>query len=126
MRAQRDQRVYSEGIAALVSAREWQAISPEQQQQILVNEGVTDLPSPDVSTPDSILSSLRSTSLPAWRTRTDALPQQFTRARLAAAKLSEPKAQQVKLKGGTLRQNRCSRQLVETENIRFVGSRRVP
>lgn len=112
------QRVYSEGITALGSTAEWQSILREQQRQILVNEGITDLPLPDVSTPDSILDSLQSTNLRTWKTRIDALPQRFTRARLAAAKLLEPKAQQVKLKGCTLRTEQDVKTwLVETEEF---------
>jgi hypothetical protein len=41
--------------------------------------------------------------LPAWKTKTDALPQQFTRAAMAAAKLLEPKTQHVHLASGTLK-----------------------
>ena len=43
------------------------------------------------------------TALPAWKTRTDALPQQFARAAMAAAKLLEPKIQSVRLTSGTLK-----------------------
>jgi len=41
--------------------------------------------------------------LPAWKTKTDALPQQFARAGMAAAKLLEPKIQRVHLTSGTLK-----------------------
>ncbi|RLI52846.1 MAG: hypothetical protein DRP09_17085, partial [Candidatus Thorarchaeota archaeon] len=43
------------------------------------------------------------TPLPAWKTKTDALPQQFARAAVAAARLLEPKAQRVHLASGTLK-----------------------
>ncbi|MGE5580215.1 MAG: BREX system P-loop protein BrxC [Bacillota bacterium] len=110
------QRIYSEGIDALMSTAEWQSIPEEQQRQILTHEGITDLPSPDVSSPDSILGSLHTTNLVAWKTRIDALPQRFSRAHEAAAKLLEPKAQRVKLKASTLKTEQDVRQwLAETE-----------
>jgi len=50
-----------------------------------------------------LLRSLQETPLSSWKTRTDALPQQFSNAAMAAAKLLEPKTQKVKLTSSILR-----------------------
>jgi hypothetical protein len=50
-----------------------------------------------------LIRKLEQTPLSAWKTRTDALPQQFARAAMAAAKLLEPKTQRVHLTSGTLK-----------------------
>jgi hypothetical protein len=44
-----------------------------------------------------LLRALEQTPLPNWKIQTDALPQQFATAALAAAKLLEPKTQHVHL-----------------------------
>ena len=49
-----------------------------------------------------LIRTLEQTALPAWKTRIDALSQQFARATMAAATLLEPKTQRVHLTSGTL------------------------
>ena len=51
----------------------------------------------------SLLRILEETSLPNWKTKIDALPQQFSNAAFAAAMLLEPKTQNIKLTSGTLK-----------------------
>ena len=51
----------------------------------------------------SLLDTLDRAPLSTWRTRADALIQQFARALLAAAKLLEPKVQHLRLSSGTLK-----------------------
>ena len=51
----------------------------------------------------SLLDNLDRAPLSTWRTRADALIQQFARALLAAAKLLEPKVQHLRLSSGTLK-----------------------
>jgi hypothetical protein len=50
-----------------------------------------------------LLASLDEVSLAVWKTRTQAIPQQFANAALAAAKLLEPKTQRVHLSSNTLK-----------------------
>jgi hypothetical protein len=61
------------------------------------------VPSLSIGDDLALLRSLSETSLAAWRTKTDALPQQFRNAALAAAKLLEPETQNVRLRSGTLK-----------------------
>jgi len=61
------------------------------------------LPPLSVGTEADLIRLLEQTPLPAWKTRTDALLQQFVRAAIAAAKLLEPKTQPVHLTSGTLK-----------------------
>jgi hypothetical protein len=56
-----------------------------------------------VSTPESILDALERCSLSQWADRIQALKGRFEQARLAAAKLLEPKVQRVDLPRRTLK-----------------------
>jgi len=75
----------------------------DQQRRILVSEGIGALPKLEVSTEEELIRALDQTPLPAWKTKTDALAQQFARAAMAAARLLEPKTQRVHLTSGTLK-----------------------
>ena len=61
------------------------------------------MPALSVGSEADLIRTLEQTALPAWKTRTDALPQQFVRAAMAAAKLLEPKTQRVHLSSSTLK-----------------------
>jgi len=95
--------VYNREKAALERNEIWKKLSPEQQQQILADEGIDSIPPLSVEDDDALLRSLQETALSSWKTKTDALPQQFTNAAMAAAKLLEPKTQNIKLTSGTLK-----------------------
>jgi len=95
--------VYNREKAALEENENWQKLSPEQQQQILAAEGIASVPRLSIEDDESLLRSLQETPLSSWKTRTDALPQQFSNAAMAAAKLLEPKTQKVKLTSSILR-----------------------
>ena len=69
----------------------------------LAAEGIDRLPALAVGSEADLVRTLEAVSLPAWKTWTDALPQQFARAAIAAAKLLEPKTQRVHLTSGTLK-----------------------
>jgi hypothetical protein len=85
--------VYNRERAALEKNESWQKLSREQQQRILVNEGIESLPLLSVEDDEALLRTLQETPLSSWKTKTDALPQQFSNAAMAAAKLLEPKTQ---------------------------------
>ncbi len=55
-----------------------------------------------VGSTEEVLGTLSTTKLREWSNLCDALPTRFANALAAAAKLLEPKAQYVKLPGGTI------------------------
>jgi hypothetical protein len=97
------EKTFKEQMAALTAGDNWKKLKADQQKQILANEGIDVLPALTAGSETELIRALEQTPLPAWKTRTDALPQQFTRAALAAAKLLEPKTQRVNLTSGTLK-----------------------
>jgi len=94
---------YNEQMATLVDSETWKKIDGAQQKQILADEGIDGLPDLSVGSESDLIGTLEQTPLPAWKTKTDALIQQFARAAIAAAKLLEPKTQRITLPSGTLR-----------------------
>jgi hypothetical protein len=97
------ENTYNEQMAALTASDNWKKLKADQQKQILADEGIDALPALSVGTEADLIRTLEQTPLSAWKTRTDALPQQFARAAMAAAKLLEPKTQRVHLTSGTLK-----------------------
>ena len=89
--------------AALEKTDAWQKISAAQRTTILAEEGIADVPTIDVGTDDALLSTLDITPLSSWKDKADALPSRFANAAMKAAKLLEPKTQQVRLTSGTLK-----------------------
>ena len=78
-------------------------ISLEQQEDILDTEDIADIPPLSIGDDSNLLRTLEETPLPNWKTKIDALPQQFSSAAVAAAMLLEPKTQNIKLISGTLK-----------------------
>ena len=97
------EKTYTEQMAALTAGDNWKNLKADQQEPILAAEGIDALPALAVGSEADLIRTLEQTRLPAWKTRTDALPQQFARAAIAAAKLLEPKTQRVHLTSGTLK-----------------------
>ncbi|MBN2564494.1 MAG: BREX system P-loop protein BrxC, partial [Candidatus Eisenbacteria bacterium] len=97
------EEVYGEQMAALTASDTWKKLKPDQRRQILVDEGIDALPALAVGTEADLIRTLEQTPLTAWKTRIDALPQQFARAAIAAAKILEPKTQRIHLTSGTLK-----------------------
>lgn len=96
-------QTYNDQMAALTANDTWKKLKTDQRKQILVEEGIDALPPLAVGTEADLIRSLEQTSLSAWKSRSDALPQQFTRATMAAFKLLEPTTQHVHLASGTLK-----------------------
>ncbi|HUU92738.1 MAG TPA: BREX system P-loop protein BrxC [Phycisphaerae bacterium] len=96
-------KTHKEQMAALTAGDNWKKLKAEQRKQILADEGIDLLPALSVGSEADLIRTLEQTALPAWKTKTDALPQQFARAALAAAKLLEPKTQHVHLRSDTLK-----------------------
>src|SRR5207237_97433 len=82
---------------------DWKTLKADDQKRILAEEGIDGFATLGVGSEAELIRTLEQTALPAWRTRTDALPQQFIRADVAASKLLEPKTQRVHLTSGTLK-----------------------
>ncbi len=97
------ERIYNEQMAALTDSDNWKKLKPDPRKQILADEGIDELPALSVGSETDLIRSLEQTALPAWKTKTDALSQQFARAAMAAAKLLEPKTQRVHLTSDTLK-----------------------
>ncbi|HLA40467.1 MAG TPA: BREX system P-loop protein BrxC, partial [Candidatus Glassbacteria bacterium] len=95
--------VFNREKATLEANDNWKRITPAQQLEILATESITGVTKLDVSDDMALLRSLEESSLASWKTRTNALPQQFSNAALAAAKLLEPKTQLVHLTSSTLK-----------------------
>ncbi|HXG47417.1 MAG TPA: BREX system P-loop protein BrxC [Methylomirabilota bacterium] len=97
------EKTYNEQMTALTAGDNWKKLKADQQKQILASEGIDELPALAVGSEGDLIRTLEHIPLPAWKTRTDALRQQFSRAAVAAAKLLEPKTQRVHLTSGTLK-----------------------
>jgi hypothetical protein len=97
------EKTYNEQMAALTASDNWKKLKADQGKQILADEGIDALPALAVGTEADLIRTLAQTALSAWKTQTDALPQQFIRTAMAAAKLLEPKTQRVHLTSGTLK-----------------------
>jgi hypothetical protein len=95
-----------EGQAMLDASATWKQLSLDQQTALTEQFQLNTLPTLAVGTTDEILATLRTTRLKEWKTLADALPTRFNQALAAAAKLLEPKAQQIKLTGGTIKNDK--------------------
>jgi len=101
--AQTDFRqVYESEATTLDSDANWQKLTPAQQEDILTTQGLTGVPQIATGTEAEVLESLIAIPLATWKDRREALPAKFAQARLAAAKLLEPKAVRVALPPRTL------------------------
>ncbi|MBZ5499154.1 MAG: BREX system P-loop protein BrxC [Acidobacteriia bacterium] len=96
-------KTYNEEMTDLTISDNWKKLRADQHKQILADEGIDSSPVLAVGSEADLTRTMEQTALPAWKTRTDALPQQFARAAMAAAKLLEPKIQRVHLSSGTLK-----------------------
>ncbi|MCE9589095.1 MAG: BREX system P-loop protein BrxC [Planctomycetes bacterium] len=95
--------VFNREKGALEANDNWKKLTSAQRQTILATENIDALPPLDVSDDVALLRCLQTCPLASWKIRTNALPQQFASAALAAAKLLEPKTQSVHLTSATLK-----------------------
>ncbi len=96
------EKTYDEQMVTLSSSENWKKLNIDRQKDILTKEGLDAVQALTVNNEVELIRTLEQTPLPAWKTRTDALPQQFARAAMTAARLLEPKTQHVHLTSGTL------------------------
>jgi hypothetical protein len=101
-------QVYAAGIRSLALDANWQAIEPEQQDEILRSNQIDEsaIPAIDLADTRAILKTLRQTPLGSFRDRIAALPSRFGKALEEAVKNSEPESHVVSL----------PRQLLKTPN----------
>jgi len=90
-------------IARLDSAPAWKALSPEQQNDLLLATPIAANDTTPISTEDDLAAALRRAPLPHWQDRTDALPARIDSILAAAATLLEPKARRIALPSATLK-----------------------
>jgi hypothetical protein len=96
-------QTYEAELNALTSSAVWTKLTAAQQAQLLDANELAAIPEIKVGNEADLLRSLDQISLDNWRTRLDALPQRFEKARLAAAQLLEPKAVRLTLPAATLK-----------------------
>ena len=95
--------VFEKESGRLQAAESWQKIEQPDRYRILKGLNITKSAKGDTGTEQQVLESFERISLEAWRTRTAALPQLFTEARVQADKFVEPRIHHVKLGSATLR-----------------------
>ena len=110
-------KTYHIQMAGLTASEDWKQLAVDQQNRILADEDIDSLTPLSIGSEFDLLRSLEQTALPAWKTKSDALLQQFARAAVAAATLLEPKTQRVHLTSGTLKtRGEVASWVADTEN----------
>jgi hypothetical protein len=95
--------IYNKEMELLNQNDSWQKIDARQKTDILRNEGIAEVPDLHVSDDTELLTSLNTVSIESWKTRSNALSQQFSNAIRAAVKLLEPKIQNLKIPAVTIK-----------------------
>jgi hypothetical protein len=93
----------NEGVSSLDASETWKRLNSDDRASLTKKYQLDQLPTIKVGSTEEVLDTLRATRLPEWDTLCDAMPTRFSQALAAAAKLIEPKAQHVKLPGGTIK-----------------------
>ncbi len=101
--AQEYEKTYRQELATLEANDNWRRLAATDRKRILTDEHIDSLPRVAVGSEDELLSTLERTPLTQWRTKTDALTQQFARAAMVTAQLLEPTARRVHLTSATLK-----------------------
>jgi hypothetical protein len=81
----------------------WGRLSPEQRHAIRQDVGLLPVSKPEVATPQAVAEALQQRSLSEWDSTVRAVPARIDDAIAQAAALLEPKARQVTLPGGLLK-----------------------
>ena len=93
---------YDARLKALTESKTWKQITEPQQHEILVTNGIREMPKISVGTTEEVLDTLRQTKLSELSAISDALSTRFTNAHTAIVKLMKPKARQVLLPSGSI------------------------
>jgi hypothetical protein len=90
-------------IQRLTESEVWQKLPEDDRGRILRQQGLGEVAPVKLGTQKDVLTTLQQRTLPSWQDHLDALPTRFEKARVEAAKRSEPKASTVKVPAATLR-----------------------
>jgi hypothetical protein len=90
-------------IQRLESADSWKKLTAEQRKQLLAATPVPDIDNTSLGTEEEMIAAVRATPLQQWNDRTDALAGRVDKLLAEAARLLEPKIQQVRMSSPTLR-----------------------
>jgi len=97
-------RKVDEGERAMLEKSEaWSTLSQEERQEILHSEGIEPVSVPKIGSDEELERALAGAMLSAWKERSDALPERYRKAALAAARRLEPKIQEVHVRRATLK-----------------------
>jgi len=94
---------YDSYLHSLEKSENWEKLNQEQRQNLLKQEGLDGLPEIETGDECALLRSLDKISLVTWKTKIQALPQQFANVALAAAQLLEPETRKIHLSSQILR-----------------------
>ena len=89
-------------MATLETSENWKKLEKSDQDRLLTEAGLGGFETPAMSTDEELLGSLDACPLPVWASKANALPEQFRKVAVTAARLLEPKTQSVHLRSGTL------------------------
>ena len=103
----------------LEGSEAWQRIS--EADRILAEEGIGSIPAVNIGSNEELLQSLKSTPLPSWREKTDALSKRFDDAAMKAAVLLQPKVQKISFERVTLQNTEEVKAWVVKQEARLVG-----
>ncbi len=92
-----------DGIESLKASETWNRLKAADRESLTMEYQLGQVPEVKVGSTEDVLESLTAMKLPEWSTLRDALSTRFSQALAAAGKLLEPKAQHVKLPGGTIK-----------------------
>jgi hypothetical protein len=90
-------------IHRLEASDAWKKLSPEQRKQLLATSPVPEADNSPLSSEEELLAALRATPIQQWSDRTDAIAGRIDKLLAEAARLLEPKIQQVRMSSPTLR-----------------------
>ena len=96
---------HKQGMQRLADDENWQRLEPEQRNQLLVEQYLTnsDRPKVEVQSASDVLNTLGKCALPMFSDRVAALPARFDSVASGAAQLCEPQAQFIQVPRRTLK-----------------------
>lgn len=95
-------KVRDSEMQRLESADSWKKFTPDQRKQLLTVSPVPEADSSSLSSEEELLAALRGTPIQQWSDRTDAIAGRIDKLLTDAARLLEPKVQQVRMSSPTL------------------------
>jgi hypothetical protein len=97
------ENIYDTEMSDLENLKIWRALNEDQKQLLVEQERLSPPEKPDIRTEKDLLKELNEHPLLTWQNQITALPVRFERAKIAAAKLIEPKVVQISPRTATIR-----------------------